>query len=162
MFMLTPLVLRSPSVRAGKQYTKVNRACGPARYSSILQPHSILDSKVFCRQLGVVQYHHSILHYRHHPLCLGVTSTLTPGPPNTPFFWQESIPPRLTESLAQQGLLLLLTHTLSLILKSYANYSKLSNNNHFILHHRHHLPWLGVRSTLTPWVLRNLSILGEK
>ena len=161
MYMLTPLVLRSPSIRAGKQYTKVNRAFGPARYSSFLKPQSIQDSKVFCRQLWVVQYHHSILHHRHHPLCLGVTSTLTPGVPHTPFFWQESIPPRLTGCLAPQGLLLLLPPNLSLIVKPYADYSELFNKNHFILHHRHHLPWLGVRSTLTPWVLRNLSILGK-
>ena len=43
--MLIPGVLRTPSILAGNQSTKVNRALGPARSSSIVNPRSILDSK---------------------------------------------------------------------------------------------------------------------
>ena len=43
-----------------------------------------------------------------------------------PPFWQDSSPPRLTRPLALQGLLLLLTHALSLMVRPYADNSELS------------------------------------
>ena len=44
-------------------------------------------------------------------------------------------------------ILLLLTHTLSIVVRPYVYNSKLSN----ILHHEHHLPWLGVCTCLLRW-----------
>ena len=69
---LSPEVLRTPSVLAGKQSTKVNQAFGHASSSSIVNPHSILYSKALCRLLWIVQHHHSILHHGHHPLWLWI------------------------------------------------------------------------------------------
>ena len=55
----------------------------PARYFSIVSG-PLLDNKALCRQLRVIQHHHSILHHGHHPPWLGIGSTLTPEVPAHP------------------------------------------------------------------------------
>ena len=77
--MLIPGVLRTPSILAGNQSTKVNRALGPARSSSIVNPCSILDRKELCRQIQVNQHHHFILHHEHHFPWLGISYAITTG-----------------------------------------------------------------------------------
>ena len=89
-----------------------------------------LDGRALCRQLWVVLHHNSILHHKHHPHWLGITSAITLGVLGIPSVIARRQSTKVNRPLACVLVCGVLHH-------------------HSILHPGHHPPWLGITSPIT-------------